>query len=59
MPAQTQILTALRAFLLSVLPAHTEVVRGQDNQVPEPSGSDFVVMTPIIQKLLATNVSNQ
>lgn len=56
MPTQSNILTALRTFLLSVLPANTEVVRGQDNQVPEPSVNDFVVMTPIIQKRLATNV---
>ncbi len=39
------ILTAVRAFLTSVLPASVEVVAGLDNQAPMPSG-DFVVMTP-------------
>lgn len=47
-PALTEeaILTALRAFLLAVLPAGVEVVAGQDNGVPEPVAGDHVVMTP-------------
>lgn len=46
---------ALRAFLLSVLPTGVEVVRAQDNLVPQPAGSDFVVMTIIGRARLATN----
>lgn len=46
-------LTALRAFLLSVLPAGVEVVQGQDNRVPEPRGPDHVVMTPSRREQLA------
>ena len=53
---QTQIQTALRAFLLSVLPAGIPIIRGQDNLVPEPSAADFVVLTPIARDRLATNI---
>lgn len=46
-PALTEdaIFTALRAFLLAVLPDGVEVVQGQDNGVPEPVAGDHVVMT--------------
>ncbi len=50
-------LTALRAFLLSVLPAGIEVIQGQDNRVPEPRHQNFVVMTPILRDRLETNVT--
>ena len=53
---ESQTFAALRSFLLSILPAGIEVVRGQDNRVPEPEGSDFVVMTPILRERLETNV---
>lgn len=43
---EDQIMTALRAFILAVLPTGVEVVQGQDNNVPLPSAADFVVMTP-------------
>lgn len=55
-PKQSDVLTALRNFLLSTLPTQVEVIRGQDNRVPEPISSDFVVMTPIMQKRLETNI---
>ncbi|MGZ2484275.1 hypothetical protein ACVITL_002798 [Rhizobium pisi] len=55
-PTQSNILTALRSFLLAVLPAGTEVVQGQENRVPEPIGDDFVIMTPFLQNRLATNI---
>lgn len=53
---QSQTLAAVRAFLLGALPAGIEVVRGQDNRVPEPTGPDFVVMTPTLRGRLSTNV---
>lgn len=53
---ETRIMTGLRTFLLGILPAGTEVVRGQDNQVPEPADANFVVMTPTFRRRLATNV---
>lgn len=54
---QTQEFTALRSFLLSVLPAGVEVIRGQGNRVPEPKGADFITMTAILRDRLETNIS--
>lgn len=54
---ESQALTALRAFLLTVLPEGVEVTRGLDNLVPEPIGADFVVMTPVLRERLSTNVT--
>jgi hypothetical protein len=48
------IMTALRGFLLGVLPDGTEVVQGQANRVPEPTGDDFVVMTASGRRQLST-----
>jgi hypothetical protein len=53
---ESQTIKALRSFLLSVLPAGIEVVRAQDNRVPEPVGPDFVMMTPTLRGRLETNV---
>lgn len=55
-PNQSDVLTVLRSFLLGILPNGIEVVKAQDNRVPEPSSSDFVVMTPIHDRRLATNI---
>ena len=52
---QSQIQTALRTFLLSVLPTGWEIFEGQDNRVPEPQITDFVVMTIISRQRLETN----
>jgi hypothetical protein len=49
-------MTALRAFLLGVLSSTVEVVQGQVNRVPEPIGTDFVVMTDIRSQRLAWNI---
>jgi len=54
----TNIFTALRSFLLSVLPADTSVIKGQGNRVSEPEGADFVVMTPMFKDRLAFNIDN-
>lgn len=56
-PSQSAVFTALRSFLLEILPAGVEVVEGQDNRVPEPSVDDFVVMTEIFRPRLSTNVN--
>lgn len=50
-----QIFTALRSFLLAILPAGTEVVKGLDNRVSEPAGSNFVIMMPLLRERLGTN----
>lgn len=52
---QDQIFTALRAFLLDVLPAGIPVVQAQENYVPEPQVKDFVLMTPLRQERLSYN----
>ena len=57
-PTQDQIGTALRGFLLTILPAGVPVIRGQDNMVPEPREGDFVIFTPIIRTRLSTNVDS-
>lgn len=51
-----QIMTALRTFLIAILPDGVEVVAGQVNRVSEPKASDFVVMTPSARRRLSTNV---
>lgn len=55
---ETSVFTALRSFLLTILPAGIEVVRGQDNRVAEPPGTDFVVMWPLLRERLSTNVNS-
>lgn len=49
-----EIMTALRAFLLAVLPSGVEVVQGQDNRVAEPLGPDHVIMTPARREQLSS-----
>ena len=53
---ESQILTVLRSFLLDILPSGIEVIRGQDNRVPEPAGPNFVEITPMFRSRLSTNV---
>lgn len=53
---EDQALGVYRSFILSILPAGVEVVKGQDNRVPEPSGADFVVFWPITRERTETNV---
>lgn len=50
--------TALRAFILDVLPAGIEVVQGQDNNVPMPACDDFVVMTAARRQQMATTATS-
>lgn len=42
------VMTGLRAFLLDMLPANTQVIAGQQNHVPLPQGR-VVVITPLMQ----------
>ena len=55
-PTQSTTQATLRSLLVSILPPAVEVVQGQDNRVPEPVGSDFVVITPMARTRLSTNV---
>jgi acetylornithine deacetylase/succinyl-diaminopimelate desuccinylase-like protein len=52
---EAQTFTALRGFLTTVCPV-IEVVRAQVNRVPEPAGTDFIVMTPLFRRRIETNV---
>lgn len=57
-PTQDDLTTAIRTFLISVLPDGTDVVLAQSNKVPEPTAADFVVMTPIRFDRLDTNLDS-
>jgi hypothetical protein len=57
-PNESGCITALRAFLISILPAGVEVRQAQANRAPEPTGTEFVVITPILRRRLETNVDN-
>ena len=58
---ETQVFTALRSVLLT-MPLTTAagtampIVRGLVNRVPEPAGTDFIVMWPISRDRLSMNV---
>lgn len=53
---EDQIFLALWTFLTEILPDGVDVILAQVNRVPEPSGENFVTMTPIRRPRLATNV---
>jgi len=55
---ESQSLAALRAFLLSMLSLGMEVVRGQDNRVPPPAGTNYAVLTPILRERIETNTDS-
>lgn len=50
------VLVAVEAFLAAALPAGTEIIAGQQNRISEPTGT-FVVMTPLLQARLGTNLN--
>lgn len=52
----SMVFTAVRSFLLAVLPVGVPVVQGQQNMVAEPGAPDFVVMWPLERRRLAYNV---
>ena len=54
---ESDVMTAVGVFLYGILPDGIEVVRGQDNRVAEPDADNFVVVTPILQQRLSTNVN--
>lgn len=53
---ETDLFTVLTGFLGGIVLAGTEVVKAQDNNVPEPTSDDFVTMTPLFRARLNTNV---
>lgn len=56
-PAESDALSVLRTFLLSILPAGIPVIQGQINRVVEPRQPDFVVFWPTTRTRLSTNVN--
>lgn len=56
-PTDDTVMTAVRTFLLGVLPTGWEVFQGQGNRVPEPTALNFIVMTPAHRVRLSTNVN--
>lgn len=57
-PNRIEILTALRSFLLRVLPDGVDVVIAVENRVPEPVSPNFAIMSPIRFVRLTTNVDS-
>jgi len=55
---ESQAMAALRGFLLGVVSDNTQVIRGQDNRVPEPTVSNFVVLTPILRSSRYRNLTD-
>ena len=61
-PNQSTVQAALVNFLTAVLPSigsdgkPVSIVAAQQNRVPEPAGTDFVIITPIRFERLETNV---
>ena len=53
--SEADVMTAMRAFLLAVLPAGVEIVQAQANNVPMPAGA-FVAMNSTAARRLGTNV---
>lgn len=56
--SESAVLTALRQFLLGLLPEGSEVIRTQVNRVPMPTAPLFAAMTPLRRTRLATNVTS-
>jgi hypothetical protein len=54
---ETDAFAVLRSFLLSCV-SNIEVVRGQDNRVPEPLGSDFITMIPVLRERIHNNIDD-
>ena len=52
---ESEMFVVLRRILMAWLPADVSVVKSQINRVPEPPGTDFVLMTPIMRTRLETN----
>ncbi|MGP0000551.1 MAG: hypothetical protein ACLPKW_22785 [Acetobacteraceae bacterium] len=55
-PTDKQLFSALRAWLLRVLPSSVPVRRAQVNRVVEPNAADFVMVMPLRRARLSTYV---
>lgn len=57
-PSEDDVYRALRGFLLNILPAGIDVVRGQTNRVPEVKAKDFAIFWPLRRPRISTNVDS-
>ncbi len=63
-PTQSNLLAALKSFLVAVLPVNgpdgkpLDIIAAQQNRIPEPRGASFVVMTPTRMERIETNVDS-
>ena len=55
--SESAIYVALRSFLLGTLSPGVEIVRAQDNRVPQPRSANFIIFTPLRSTRLATNMT--
>lgn len=55
---EAQTIRALGNFLTAILPAGTPIFKAQTNRVPEPAGTDFCSMTPIMRERLEWNTDS-
>jgi hypothetical protein len=52
---ESQVFTALRAFLVAIMPVGMPIVKGQTNRVAEPTQPDFIVYWPLLRERLEWN----
>ena len=57
-PSQDDVQAVVRAFLLYLMPPGTEVVQAQDNRVPEPESTSFIVITALNRQRIETNITS-
>lgn len=57
-PTDVGVFTALRTFLVSILPAGVPILRGQVNRTPEPQAVDFVVLWELRRERIELNVDS-
>ena len=55
---ESQILAAVRGFLLPLMPGGSEVIRTQNNRAPPPKAPNWIAMTPRSRVRLATNIDS-
>jgi hypothetical protein len=53
----TEIMTAIRAVLLYLLPPGVEVIRAYSNRVAQPIGPDYCVLSEVRRERLSTNLN--
>lgn len=55
---ESQQFTALRNFLISIMPDGMIIQQGQSNRVAEPNTGSYIIYWPIYQRRLSTNIED-